>query len=251
VLVEKPMATTAAECDRMIAAARASGAVLRIGLVRRFIPAYQLAAEIIAAGTFGALRRITVREGVVYDWPATTGFFLSRREAGGGVLVDFGSHVLDALSWWTGGLTLAAYEDDAFGGVEAECRIELSAARGVEITVELSRLRRLPCTAKLEFALATLELNLHNGAVDLTLAGSPAAVRGSVGAQCSGAWTPPPNQFVQQLAAFAGDIHGGRGVTETAETARDVAELFEQCQRARTPLGGPASPVDVPAMEFA
>src|SRR5436190_112288 len=79
VLVEKPMATTAAECDRMIAAARASGAVLRIGLVRRFIPAYQLAAEIIAAGTFGALRRITVREGVVYDWPATTGFFLSRR----------------------------------------------------------------------------------------------------------------------------------------------------------------------------
>ena len=251
VLVEKPMATTVAECDRMIAAARASGAVLRVGLVRRFIPAYLLAAEIIAASTFGALRRITVREGIVYDWPATTGFFLSRREAGGGVLVDFGSHVLDALSWWTGGLTLASYADDAFGGVEAECRIELSACRGIEIAVELSRLRRLPCTAKLEFALATLELNLHNGAVDLMLAGSAAAVRGRVGAQSSGAWTPPPNQFVQQLAAFADDIHRGRGVSETAETARDVAELFEQCQRTRTPLGGPASPVDVPAMEFA
>jgi predicted dehydrogenase len=251
VLVEKPMATTTAECDRMIAAARASGAVLRVGLVRRFIPAYQLVAGIIAAGVFGALRRITVREGVVYDWPATTGFFLSRREAGGGVLVDFGSHVLDALSWWTGGLTLASYADDAFGGVEAECRIELTAARGVEIVVELSRLRRLPCTAKLEFALATLELNLHSGAVDMMLGGSPAAVRGRVGAQSCGAWAPPPNQFVQQLAAFADDIHRGTGVSETAETARDVAELFEHCQRARKPLGGPASPVEAPIMAFA
>jgi len=251
VLVEKPMATTVAECDRIIGAARASGAVLSVGMVRRFIPAYVFIRDIIAAGTFGPLRQIAVREGVVYDWPATTGFFLSRRQAGGGVLVDFGSHVLDALAWWTGGLTVASYEDDAFGGVEAECRIELGAPHGVGITVELSRLRRLPCTAKLEFALATIEVNTYSGSVDVMLAVSPTAVRGRVGAQASGGWAAPPNQFALQLAAFAGDIQRRAGVTETAETARDVAELFEQCLRDRRPLGGPASPADVAAMEFA
>ena len=30
-----------------------------------------------------------------------------------GFLVDFGSHVLDALSWWTDGVALVSYEDDA------------------------------------------------------------------------------------------------------------------------------------------
>jgi predicted dehydrogenase len=251
VLVEKPMATTAADCNRMIAAARASGAVLSAGMVRRFIPAYRFVREVIALETLGPLRRITVREGVVYNWPAASGFFLSRRDAGGGVLVDIGSHVLDALSWWTGGLTLASYEDDAFGGVEAECRITLTAPRGVEITVELSRLRRLPCTATLEFALGTLGMHLHNGTADLALAGTRTAIRGQIGGQSNGAWTRPGNEFAMQLSAFADDIRRRAGTADTAETARDVAELFEACARIRKPLGGPASPIDVPEMAFA
>ena len=40
VLVEKPMATTAAECDTMIEAANKSGVTLAVGIVRRFLPSY-------------------------------------------------------------------------------------------------------------------------------------------------------------------------------------------------------------------
>src|SRR5258707_74699 len=83
--------------------------------------------------------------------------------AAGGVLVDFGSHVFDALSWWLGPLTVLAYEDDACGGVEAECRAQLSDARGVLIDVELTRLRHIPCTARIDWDRATIEIDLRSG----------------------------------------------------------------------------------------
>ena len=142
VLVEKPMAISVEDCDRLIAAARGSDAVLSAAMVRRFVAAHKLVREVISKQTFGAIRRIRVAEGVAYNWPATTGFFLKKEQAGGGVLVDFGSHVLDALLWWLGDLTVSAYEDDAYGGVEAECHVRCMSTAGVAVDIELSRLRQ-------------------------------------------------------------------------------------------------------------
>ena len=181
VLVEKPMAASVEDCDRLIAAARGSGAVLSVAMVRRFIAAYELVREVISKQTFGAIRRIRVAEGVAYNWPATTGFFLKKDQAGGGVLVDFGSHVLDALLWWLGDLTVSAYEDDAYGGVEAECHVQCTSTAGVAVDIELSRLRRLACTARIECEHATVEISLHSGSVDLIIAGTRTPIRGRVG----------------------------------------------------------------------
>jgi predicted dehydrogenase len=242
VLVEKPMAVSAEECDRLIAAARGSGAVLSVAMVRRFIAAYELARELISQRTFGPIRRIRVAEGVAYNWPATTGFFLKKAEAGGGVLVDFGSHVLDALLWWLGDLTVSAYEDDAYGGVEAECHAQCTSTAGVAVDIELSRLRRLACTARIECEHATVEIDLHSGAVDLSIGGTHSAIRGRVGVHGQAGWTPAADPFELQLRAFLSDIQRGAGVTPTATTARDVASLFAACAAKRRPLEGPASP---------
>jgi predicted dehydrogenase len=242
VLVEKPMAVDVAGCDRMIDAATRSDAVLGAAMVRRFFPGHLFVRELIAARTYGAVGRISIREGVAYNWPAATGFFLKQAEAGGGVLVDFGSHVLDALAWWLGELQVTAYEDDAAGGVEAECRLDLVSTAGVSIEVELSRLRNLPCTARIEFERAVLELNLRSGAVDLTIGSGRQTVRGQVGVGQSDSWTNGADPFVMQFRQFAGDIASRAGVADTARTARRVAELFESCRRIKQPLRGPASP---------
>ena len=53
VLCEKPMAMTAAECDRMIAACRAHGVRLGIAYYRRFYPAVIRVKDIIASGEIG------------------------------------------------------------------------------------------------------------------------------------------------------------------------------------------------------
>ncbi|MDG3007383.1 Gfo/Idh/MocA family protein [Paludisphaera mucosa] len=53
VLCEKPMALDPAACDRMIAAAEASGKVLQIGHCIRFWPEYVVARDLIRSGEYG------------------------------------------------------------------------------------------------------------------------------------------------------------------------------------------------------
>ena len=58
VLCEKPIATTLADADRMIAAAEANDVLLSIEHTRRWDPRYQKARELVRSGEFGSLRTI-------------------------------------------------------------------------------------------------------------------------------------------------------------------------------------------------
>ena len=142
VLVEKPMALGSEECDRMIAASRASGAVLAVGMVSRFFAGAPFVKRVLDQGLLGPIRSFRVSEGFVYSWPVASDFMF-RKEAGGGVLADTGAHTLDQLLWWLGDMDLIAYRDDAQGGVEADCELELALPGGGRGTVELSRTRDL------------------------------------------------------------------------------------------------------------
>ena len=82
VLVEKPMAMTAEECDRMIAAAAEARRVLAVGMARRFYDAGSFVKSVIDRGSLGRIRSVDVREGYVYDWPVASEFMF-RRELGG------------------------------------------------------------------------------------------------------------------------------------------------------------------------
>ena len=131
VLVEKPMAMTVAECDAMIDAARAGRAVLAVGLDFRFFDSSLLVRDLLRDGLLGEIRRFDLRQGVIPRWPFATDFLLKKEMAGGGVLADFGVHVLDLLLWWLGDLTATGYRDDALGGVESDCEMTLATASGL------------------------------------------------------------------------------------------------------------------------
>ena len=142
VLVEKPMALDAPSCDRMIEVAERHGAVLAVGLVRRWYDASRWVRDCLAAGDLGRIVSVDAREGAVFNWQVVSDATF-RRSMGGGVLADIGVHVLDLLVWWLGDPEHLAYRDDAMGGVEAECEIDLVFPGGVTGTVELSRTRTL------------------------------------------------------------------------------------------------------------
>jgi predicted dehydrogenase len=114
VLVEKPMALTTAECDRMIAAAEDGGAALAVGLARRFQSSGRYAKELIDSGLLGEIESFDFSEGAPYSWPVASDFMF-RRDAGGGVLFDTGSHTLDLLLWWLGEPETVEYSDDDQG----------------------------------------------------------------------------------------------------------------------------------------
>ena len=130
VLVEKPMAINVRECDEMIAAAAAGRATLAVGLDFRFFDSSLLVRNLLRDGLLGAIRSFDLRQGVIPRWPFATDFLLRKEMAGGGVLADFGVHVLDLLLWWLGDWTAVDYRDDAVGGVESDCEMELTLGSG-------------------------------------------------------------------------------------------------------------------------
>jgi len=75
VLVEKPMAYTIADCDRMIAAAERAKVRLQVGFMRRYDPAYAEARRLVSAGTIGEpqLVRAVHRDREAAHLPAATG----------------------------------------------------------------------------------------------------------------------------------------------------------------------------------
>ncbi len=121
VLCEKPMANTEKETREMILAAEKSGTLLAVGLCRRFFPALKAIKELILTGALGEAREFSFSEGGKFSWPAQSASFFEKSSSRGGVLLDVGAHVLDIVGWWFGTPVDMRYEDDAAGGLEANC----------------------------------------------------------------------------------------------------------------------------------
>jgi predicted dehydrogenase/nucleoside-diphosphate-sugar epimerase len=157
VFCEKPMATTKAGAEAMVRCAEENGVQLSIGNIRRFYWNNRAIKEIVQSKELGALVAFHIEEGYVHDWPTTSGFFFDKEKAGGGVLTDIGAHVLDLLFWWLDDYpTVLKYQDDNFGGVEAECQLELCFGTSLTGMIRLSRLVKLQNTYTLSFEHGTI-----------------------------------------------------------------------------------------------
>ncbi|MGB3723509.1 MAG: Gfo/Idh/MocA family oxidoreductase [Pacificimonas sp.] len=96
VLCEKPMASTAAECEAMIAAARRNNRRLGVAYRVHFEPTNVEAQRRIAGGALGAMRHIRSEHGFNAnpDWPPHK-WRLERALAGGGSMFDIGIYGLN------------------------------------------------------------------------------------------------------------------------------------------------------------
>lgn len=104
VLVEKPIAVTTADADRMIAAADQAGVKLGVVFQRRAEPLFRQMHEAIAGGDLGDLTLGVVtmpyfRSQDYYDSGAWRGTWALD---GGGVLMNQGIHIIDLLVWYMG-----------------------------------------------------------------------------------------------------------------------------------------------------
>ena len=102
VLVEKPMALSAADCRAVNAVAAQTNRILQVGFVFRYTAAAAAARKFIEAGRLGTIYRAQAswyrRRGI----PGLGGWFTTKKLSGGGPLIDLGVHVIDSVLYLMG-----------------------------------------------------------------------------------------------------------------------------------------------------
>ncbi|PIW12982.1 MAG: hypothetical protein COW34_12175 [Armatimonadetes bacterium CG17_big_fil_post_rev_8_21_14_2_50_66_6] len=102
VCCEKPLAMTAREAEKMLAAAEANNCLFMVGFTMRFNSVSQAVKKLIDKGALGeiyyAKAGILRQRGI----PGFGGWFTTASMAKGGALIDIGVHVLDLALWLMG-----------------------------------------------------------------------------------------------------------------------------------------------------
>jgi len=98
VLCEKPMAMNSEECGQMIDACRVNGIQLGVAYYRHFYPVLTRVKEIIVSGEIGQVALSDIH--AFSNFNAEGGFrgwLLDGAQAGGGPMIDFGSHRIEVF----------------------------------------------------------------------------------------------------------------------------------------------------------
>lgn len=118
-LIEKPLAVSVAEGERICQVAEAAGVIVIVGYVTRFRDNVRLMARLLRDGTFGNVQRFAYQFGSRGGWAPVSAYNLDRAATGGGVLVVTGTHFLDRMLDWFGYPSTVRLADDSEGGPEA------------------------------------------------------------------------------------------------------------------------------------
>ena len=247
VLVEKPMALSHADAESMVAASRETNRVLAVSYFRRLFPAIRLFRASMDGAVVGVPEQVSAQVGSEYTWQLATLAGLRREAAGGGVLADMGSHVLDLLLYVTGGsFALSEYRDNSAGGVETDCTARFVAVlrgRTVPVALELSRTRTLSNTIRVDGTKGSLEWSFgeryrlkvepHLSLIDpVSAEHRPFALEGR--------WSNEPERFgLEGFRAQVDDwyeaIVDGSTPQLSGESALESVRLIEECYLRRMP----------------
>jgi predicted dehydrogenase len=142
VLVDKPLACTAAEADSMIAAAENAGVVLVPFQNLRFAAPFVAAHAVVAAGGVGEVTglRAAFGHGGPQAWAPHATWFFEPTSAGGGCLLDLGVHIIDVVRNVTGDeiTSVAAELNGPADGVEVDAQLVVRLEGGAIGTVHAS-----------------------------------------------------------------------------------------------------------------
>jgi nucleoside-diphosphate-sugar epimerase len=201
----------------------------------------------------GAPQRFVARNGDMYNWGATTLGNMRKEMAGGGVLIDFGSHVIDLLFALFGGpAEVLEYRDNSLGGVEADCSLRLrfgSAGEPLEGLVELARTRKLGSAIRVECERGALEFELNErhrvrvipseGALTDPMTGRGRAFQVDAGWADEAKDESWYETFRTQIDDWVEAIRDGRPPLLSGRSALQTTRLIEDCYRQARPLAEP------------
>lgn len=226
VICEKPLARTAAEAERVVAAFEAAGLPIYPGHVVRFFSEYAAMHAAVAAGEIGeiAVQRFTrTGSAPAMEWFHDDGL-------SGGVLLDQSIHDLDFARWNAGEAATAYALESAAGGVRS-VQVVLTHVTGAISQVH-GTWARPGTTFRTTFDIAgTAGVLYHDSAqhqalrLDLGDSPAPGAGRGLLPAM------PYESPFRAELAEFLAALRGGPPPRVSARDGLAAIRIAEAAQR--------------------
>jgi predicted dehydrogenase len=142
VLVERPVALTAAGVGKVVRAAQKSGTVVMAGAAHRYRPDVQMIRSFVQSGELGELESIRAWWFLARAGRASLGWRQKRDQAGGGAMFDLGHTLLD-LSLWLAGFpkverVSAVFPDKGLRGVEQSGTALVALEHGAAIHLDTS-----------------------------------------------------------------------------------------------------------------
>jgi predicted dehydrogenase len=245
VLCEKPMAATISDAEAMAAAAARTKRPLAIGLYRRFFRGAQAINDLVKKQTLGPVLSFEVEEGGPFRWEAASDSFFRREVTPGGVLYDTGVHTLDLLLWWFDEPISLEYRDDAVGGLEANCRLQLQYAAGFQGQVRLSRDWATRNLFRINFLRGSAAWQVSQaGQITLKLEGLGSVLNGDLlpdrdnrlSLHTAGEAEGSPQAFIRQLIDVVTAVRANAPVQVNASEGLRSLRLIEDCYRQRKSL---------------
>jgi predicted dehydrogenase len=238
VLVEKPGARDAAELKPVLALARRTGLVVRVGFNHRFHPSLLKCREILDSGVAGPLMFIRGRyghggrPGYEKEWRADAAI------SGGGEAIDQGIHLVDLSRWFLGGFkAVEGYAPTLFWDmpVEDNAFMLLKTAKGQAAWLHASW-----SEWKNMFS---LEIYGRVGKLQVDGLGGSYGVERLTYYQMSAQMGPPATQtwefpgadtsWASELQDFISATEGKKGIGATLEDAAAALEIVQQVRRRR------------------
>jgi predicted dehydrogenase/nucleoside-diphosphate-sugar epimerase len=253
VLVEKPMATTLADAEAMVRAAEETGRALAVGFFRRLYPSIRLLRALLDSNWLGRPVRFVAEGGGTYNWAAATLGNMKKELAGGGVLIDYGSHILDLLfALFDEPAEVLNYRDNALGGVEADCSLGLRlrhAGDPVEGTLDLARTRNVGNFIRVECERGMLEFQVnerhrvrvmpHGPSLSDPLTGDVRPYRLDAGWFGEAEDEPWYETFRRQIDDWLGAMREGWTPRLSGKSCLPTVRLIDACYRSRCDLAEP------------
>ena len=239
VYLEKPMALSVAECDRIIAACRAARVVLTVNKVSRFRDAPSTAKRLLDEGAIGGLRMIMARHIHPQFLIAEKSWVYDPAE--GSRYLDYGAHANDQLRWYSGSeasrvsATYASYS--GHGPNPQSAMVQVAMANGVMATVWMSYEVPAP-------GLGPSDLFVLVGSTGIIECDNYGDVRLGRDGRWETVFTQPKvdyldnyinpvrlKAFAAQTQDFIDSIVEGRSPRVTGEDARAAIEMVEAADR--------------------
>ncbi|MEF3311303.1 Gfo/Idh/MocA family oxidoreductase [Paenibacillus sp. GYB004] len=141
-MIEKPMAIGLNECDEIIDAVRRCGVKAMVGHTQHYMAANRAARELVRSGALGTLVMINDTRHGNYFAADRPDWFFRKALAGGGRMMNLGSHSVDRIQWITGRSICKVKASLTFygnrGDVEGSGLVYAENADGVPITISQS-----------------------------------------------------------------------------------------------------------------